>query len=79
MVRFNPQGTKLLAARARIAEGFGYDSIGCDNGFLAEVEDMEEFFEAMCDCGHHYVWAYGDLTGALEKLGNMIGFETKIV
>ena len=40
---------------------------------------MEEFFEAMCDCGHHYVWAYGDLTGALEKLGNMIGFETKIV
>ena len=79
MIRFNPQGTKLLAARAVIEEGFGYDNIGCDNGFLARVEDMDRFFEAMCDCGHHYVWAYGDVTKALEKLGAMVGFETQIV
>lgn len=79
LVRFNPQGTGILAGRGVIREGFGYESIGCDNGFFAEVADLHQFFNAMCNYGHHYVWGFGDMTGALKQLGEVAGFEVEII
>lgn len=79
LIRFNPQGTKLLAARATMTEGLGYDKIGCDTGFFAQTEGIDRFFEAMCEYGHHYVWAFGDVTKQLAQLGRMTGFETEII
>lgn len=79
LIRFNPQGNKILAGRGVIEEGFGYDSIGCDNGYLAKVDNLHRFFNAMCNYGHHYVWGFGDLTEALRDMGEIAGFEVEII
>ena len=79
LVRFNPQGTQIMAAKGTIAEGIGYDVVGCDNGFLARVNDVERFFEAQCNYGHHFVWVYGDVTAELKKLGELVGFTAEII
>lgn len=79
LVRFNPQGTQIMAAKGTIAKGIGYDAVGCDNGFLARVDDLDKFFEAQCNYGHHYVWVYGDVTAELKKLGELVGFTVELV
>jgi hypothetical protein len=77
MVRFNPQGTKLLAARATMTKEVGYDDVGCVTGFLARVPDVKKFFNVQCNYGHHMVWAYGDWTQELEELGSALGLEVE--
>ena len=61
MVRFNPQGTGLLAARGTITCETGYNKIGCDTGLLVDVENKRKFFKAQCNYGHHMTWLTGTL------------------
>lgn len=79
MVRFNPQGTGLLAARGVITCETGYDKIGCDTGLLVDVENKRKFFKAQCNYGHHMTWAYGDIAEQLEDLGETMGFSVERV
>ena len=75
MVRFNPQGTRLLAAKGVIVTETDYDKIGCDTGLLVSVANKGKFFKAQCNYGHHMTWAYGDIADQLEDLGDMLGFQ----
>ena len=79
MVRLNPQGTGLLAARGTITCETGYDKIGCDTGLLVDVENKRKFFKAQCNYGHHMTWAYGDIAEQLEDLGETMGFSVERV
>lgn len=79
MVRFNPQGTTLMAATGTIVTETGYDKIGCDTGLLVDVKNKAKFFDAQCNYGHHMTWAYGDISDALDALGNAVGFSVERV
>ena len=79
LIRCNPQATGMMAGRATILQGHGYDNIGCDIGYFAEVEDINVFFDRMCEYGHHYVWAYGDVSDVLKKVGEATGFQVEVV
>lgn len=79
MVRFNPQGTRLLAAKGVIVTETDYDKIGCDTGLLVSVANKGKFFKAQCNYGHHMTWAYGDIADQLEDLGDMLGFQVERV
>ncbi len=79
LIRFNPQATGIMAGRAVILEGHGYRNVGCDTGYFAEVENLDRFFDRMCVYGHHYVWAYGDVSEKLEQVGKVMGFHVEVV
>lgn len=79
MVRLNPQGTKLMAARGTIAADIDYSTIGCATGLLVDVESRKKFFKAQCNYGHHMTWAYGDIAEGLEDLGELLGVEVERV
>ncbi len=79
MVRLNPQGTKLMAARGTIAADIDYNTIGCATGLLVDVESRKKFFKAQCNYGHHMTWAYGDIAEELEDLCELLGVEVERV
>ena len=33
LMRFNPEGTKMLITRSHVLDGIGYDRFGCPEGF----------------------------------------------
>ncbi len=75
LVRFHPNGKKMLVVRGKIVAGAGKDAEGCPSGIYYTVENSRDLFKKMLDFGHHYTWVYGDYVEQLQELGTVLGLE----
>jgi L-fucose isomerase-like protein len=75
LVRFHPNGKKMLAAKGTIVAGAGENTIGCSTGIYYTVKDSKDLFKKMLDFGHHYTWVYGDYIENLKELGDALNLE----
>lgn len=61
LMRFNPEGTKMLITRSHVLDGIGYDRFGCPEGFYYRVNNRDEFFQDQIEFGSHMVMVFGRL------------------
>jgi hypothetical protein len=73
--RFDPKGERLLITRGEIVGGAGVDQISCTLSAYVQVKDIDDFFHKAADFGNHSVMLYGDYSGQLRRLGEIIPFE----
>jgi len=83
VVRMNPTGTGLLVLKGKLtgSNGWGQDLLGCSvSAFIVGKESgsAHEFMKKQADYGNHLCWVYGDYTGQLKKLGDIMGVEVVV-
>lgn len=78
LLRFNPQGTKMLITRSHILDGIGYDRFGCPEGLYYRVNNRDEFFQDQIEFGSHMVLCFGDYVKPLKTFAKIMGLETVI-
>jgi len=67
-LRFAPSAKTLMVATGEIVKSLDQSTVGCDVGFYAKVNDVEDFFQKQQQVGHHFAWVYGDVTREITEL-----------
>lgn len=75
LMRFNPECTKIMAAKGTCLGGFGYKTTGCSEGIYFEVEDKYDYFHKQSRFGLHMPLVFGDHIEDLKMLGKVLGME----
>ena len=83
VARVDPTASKLLVLRGELvgATGWGEDLIGCSVEALIKPPEgrTDEFLKKRLEYGNHLQWVYGDFTGEMRQLGEMLGLEVEVV
>lgn len=78
LMRFNPEGTKMLITRSHVLDGIGYDRFGCPEGFYYRVNNRDEFFQDQIEFGSHMVMVFGDYVKELKTFAKIMHLGTVI-
>jgi hypothetical protein len=84
VARMNPAGTGILALKGRLvgSRGWNEDLLGCNvHAYIVgrESGSAEEFVRKQTDYGNHLPWVYGDYSGQLKDLCDLMGVEVVIM
>ncbi len=75
LVRFNPQGTKLLVVQGELTGQASFDTVGCALQYHMKVNDIPDLFDKEQDFGHHLSFVIGDWRKELKALARITGIE----
>ena len=75
LCRFSPDGSKLFIARGEVVCGDGYEANNCNNLVIFRVKDQLDCYKMHCLVGNHVALVYGDYTGELTRLAEVLGVE----
>lgn len=78
LCRFSPDGSKLFIARGEVVCGDGYNANNCNNLVIFRVTDQLDCYKKQCLVGNHVALVYGDYTGELRELAEVLGVEPLI-
>jgi L-fucose isomerase-like protein len=84
VARMNPTATGLLMLKGKLVGSKGYDEDlrGCSvSAYIVGKESgtADEFMRKQADYGNHLVWVYGDHSGELRKLCELLKIEVELV
>ena len=77
IARFNPYLRVVAMAKGTIAGGVGFRNTGCTLGLEVDVPDVKGLYDASRDTGNHLVLVYGDHTGDIKKLSEILHYEVR--
>ena len=75
LMRFNPEGTKMLVTRSHVLDGTGYERYGCPEGFYYRITNRDEFFQTQIEFGSHMVMVFGDYLKELKAFAKIMHLE----
>lgn len=84
VARMNPTATGLLVLKGKLVGSKGYDEDlrGCSvSAYIVGKESgtADEFMRKQADYGNHLVWVYGDYSGQLRRLGELLKINVELV
>jgi hypothetical protein len=84
VARVHPNGRQLLLMKGRLvgSDGWDKDRLGCSveaRIVPADSGDGKPFVRKQNEYGNHLVWAYGDYSVPLRRLGELLGMEVETV
>jgi hypothetical protein len=83
VARVNPKATKVLVLRGELvgASGWGKDLVGCSVEAVIKPPEgrADEFLKKRLDYGNHLQWVYGDYSGPMRQLGEMLGLDVEVI
>lgn len=79
LARFSGDCKKLLIVKGEIVKGYGYDLQNCNGGFIFRVSDGRRLYKEQARVGLMLPMVFGDITGELEMLAEVMGLEAVIV
>ncbi len=75
MCRFDPTAKKLLLKTGTIQGCFDKDKVGCKLGVSIKIDNALDFFHKSAEFGHHLAMVYGDYTGEIMMLEDVMDIE----
>ncbi|MGD9160942.1 MAG: hypothetical protein PVG39_21165 [Desulfobacteraceae bacterium] len=78
LARLNPLGTKIYLAKGEVVLCSGFNKgtlIGCSLAAHIKVPDSFECLRKLSEFGSHLCMVYGDYTGEVAELADMMGLE----
>jgi L-fucose isomerase-like protein len=79
MARFDPSATKILVTRGTIIGGDGMDGCGCAQRVNMAIPNGKEFLHQQQNFGHHLAMVFGDYVEDIDRLGELMKYETVAV
>jgi len=83
VARVDPTATKVLVLKGELvgASGWNKDNLGCSVEAVIKPPSgrTEEFMKKRVDYGNHLPWVYGDYTGELQQLGEMLNLKVEVI
>lgn len=75
IVRFSPDGQRVLIAKGVICGSQNVCSDGCSLQAIIKIKNTDSFIHRSEDFGNHSVVVYGDYTERIKEIGRYAGFE----
>lgn len=79
LARFSGDCKKLMIVRGEIVKGYGYELHNCSGGFIFRVSDNRKMYKEQARVGLMLPMVFGDISGELERLAEIMGLECVII
>lgn len=77
--RMTPNADKILIIKGQVEDVMGLDEWGCQLKAIIKVPDASTYFELAQQTGHHFSMVYGDYIYEMEKLAEILNFDSDIL